>query len=1019
MTTLKEFKKRPTAKSKKSIPIGEEEARRSFFARVKVNSDDSIKAELLDFSDNGNAQRKKFIERLINLDPSMVKNYMKAVSAQKRDNSEAFLDKFLEDYTQGYNPQQEEQARRSFFERVVDIDNTEEFQNQMQIFIMDESASPSREDFMDSITSTMNRRLAQTFMREFIGQRGLNSNAYLREFLKREDVKTDKFFEKNPDQLDLIEEVIQKEPTMADIMADVDFIDEDFGDEPVAYGDDTSDYMDEPQGRAPSWWKGGRIITESEKEIIIPKQGKYKGKRVGLTFKADQQEKRFWKIYSRKGCPWCEKAIALLKENNEDYVPIEITDEKLDKLRPVIGDYNTVPIVFLNNEFIGGYTELEQKIHEAPLKKRVKIYDSFEGPIEAPTAWGPEINIKKRPLPVAKTEGLTFDPTCYNAQVTTPWMKEKVKAIWLRAPDGETLNLDYVIKGEYIQGIDGKIVNKAGKSFYQLQCNYHSNKRHQNGYVLTSYNVKGRPVRYVVLYELANTNDDDKWRYQDEAIFQAQQKYFHDKSADTVSHFKQIRSELVSDDVRTFGKGSLEIALSQYINDPEYINRVERYVFDKHKIVMDYLNTIASISVFMKQWNKSIFKDRVSSLYYQPEILTELSLEEKLPEVFDNPNVNSTQRRQTEIQINSIIQKEVEDILSSVVRIRYPGRAPTRPMMTLPPTFSTSTSKTPDCAVDMKNAGWDARNIIYYTDTDNKIYCFDVFTLKKQFEQGNFNNVFTGNRLSDQFVAQVQHIDPYTVSVIEEEEDRPLSDIKKPITILAPGFLDKIVEDIQKMEKVMVVDEEDQILKDQLANKPHNYNDICEYCNKYIHTGTGYKTIIRRDDEYELVRLCNTNCFEGVDEWEEGKEPARPDRPEETPQVDMGEQIVQVVITKTHPEYSIDGKTKSDFAGEEYQVTSYKKRKDVLPGEIIVGEESRIDDKTKSNIMDLSDKSESESEGGASTNLDDIPDDTVSVVDKKVEEDIFKNIFDDAKKPQTVVTSINSQSSVNTDDKQQ
>lgn len=973
MTTLKQFKKPQSIKSKrKVIPMAEEEQRRLFFNKVRHNDDDTLKAELYDFADKGNADRKQFIDQLNKMDPDLVKKYMNAYLAQKKLNSVAFLDLILKNYKQGYDPHKEEELRRDFFQRVVTIDNTHDFIEQLTLFAMSDDASQQRADLIDKITTTMNRRLAQKYMTEFLSQRGLTSSAYLRDFLKREEIKIDKFYEKNPEILEEVEEYTQNEPTTFEMYEDIDY-EPDFDDE--GFGGGINEY-DIGEKRVPSWW----VKDENKvwKVIDTPEPAK----------------KKFWKLYTRQGCGWCKKAKELLDDRREEYISIEITPEKLEELRPKIGDYNTVPIVFLNDEFIGGYTELERIVNESSPKKRIAIFESFEGPIESPTAWGPEII--RKPLPVQRTPGLDFDPSCYNIQISLPWIKGKVKNVWLQAPEGESINMDYVNKHEKIDNIEGKPMYKAGRSFYQLQCNYNSNRRHQNGYVLTSYDRNNKPVRFVVLYEMDTNREDDKWVYQDEAIFQAQIEYYRNRVVNTISQLGKIRSEIVSEDIRRYAQRHLQSELSGYISDPNYIAKIEESIFSKHKDVDKYLNAISGIVVFMRDWNKSVFKERVRSLYYQPEVLADLSLEEKLPEVFENTNITDLQQQHTEQQINEMIRQDTDNILRVIIRTRFPGRAPTRPTFAIPVQLPVRTNMTPICVDDMKRLGIPDVNIIYYTDIDKKTYCFDVFELKNEFENGNFINQYTGNKFSDEFISKVFRFDPYTVSISETNDDeKPLSLTKIPMTILAPDFLQKVIDDIERMENNMVNDAKDKILEAEISGKSYDTSEICEYCHKYVNNGKGYKTIIRRDNEYELVRFCNTKCFEGVEEWEEGREPSRPPMLQSQDQdigekdQDIGEEVVTVQITKRNkPE---PGQTE----GQEYTITQFKKRKDVLPGEVIIERNVNNNDNTKMSLKQLFGNDE-EAETLPDT-LSDIPEDKVSIDDIKTENDIFEDIFTEAK----------------------
>ena len=64
-------------------------------------------------------------------------------------------------------------------------------------------------------------------------------------------------------------------------------------------------------------------------------------------------------LYSKTGCSYCTKAKELLKNKGIAYEEVELTNNKdlIIKLVNQTGQ-NTVPYVFVNDEFIGGYQDL-------------------------------------------------------------------------------------------------------------------------------------------------------------------------------------------------------------------------------------------------------------------------------------------------------------------------------------------------------------------------------------------------------------------------------------------------------------------------------------------------------------------------------------------------------------------------------------------------------------------------------------------------------------------------------------
>mgnify|MGYP006439437601 CR=1 FL=1 len=63
-------------------------------------------------------------------------------------------------------------------------------------------------------------------------------------------------------------------------------------------------------------------------------------------------------IYSKPTCLFCNKAKEWFKQNNIDYVEKDITiNENKQELKEKI-DFKTVPQIFIDDEYIGGYDDL-------------------------------------------------------------------------------------------------------------------------------------------------------------------------------------------------------------------------------------------------------------------------------------------------------------------------------------------------------------------------------------------------------------------------------------------------------------------------------------------------------------------------------------------------------------------------------------------------------------------------------------------------------------------------------------
>jgi glutaredoxin len=68
-------------------------------------------------------------------------------------------------------------------------------------------------------------------------------------------------------------------------------------------------------------------------------------------------------IYTKKSCTYCEEAKSLLELKNIEYRELEVTrPEVLDQLLELVPEAKTVPQIFIEGTYIGGYTELVEHL---------------------------------------------------------------------------------------------------------------------------------------------------------------------------------------------------------------------------------------------------------------------------------------------------------------------------------------------------------------------------------------------------------------------------------------------------------------------------------------------------------------------------------------------------------------------------------------------------------------------------------------------------------------------------------
>ena len=70
-------------------------------------------------------------------------------------------------------------------------------------------------------------------------------------------------------------------------------------------------------------------------------------------------------VWSNVGCPWCEKAKGLLEQKGIEYEERSLAKEwKIQQLLEAVPGARSVPQIFVDDKYVGGYDELVD-----PLKK--------------------------------------------------------------------------------------------------------------------------------------------------------------------------------------------------------------------------------------------------------------------------------------------------------------------------------------------------------------------------------------------------------------------------------------------------------------------------------------------------------------------------------------------------------------------------------------------------------------------------------------------------------------------------
>lgn len=69
-------------------------------------------------------------------------------------------------------------------------------------------------------------------------------------------------------------------------------------------------------------------------------------------------------ILTRENCQYCDKAKDLLDENGEDYQVFSISDSPVYVRLMIKADLKTVPQIWHNADYIGGYDQLKEYLND-------------------------------------------------------------------------------------------------------------------------------------------------------------------------------------------------------------------------------------------------------------------------------------------------------------------------------------------------------------------------------------------------------------------------------------------------------------------------------------------------------------------------------------------------------------------------------------------------------------------------------------------------------------------------------
>ena len=74
-------------------------------------------------------------------------------------------------------------------------------------------------------------------------------------------------------------------------------------------------------------------------------------------------------MYKKDPCPYCDRAVNFLNGKGIAYDVVDLTNkpEEIDRIKAETG-WRTVPIILINGQLVGGYTDLKALDEEGKLE---------------------------------------------------------------------------------------------------------------------------------------------------------------------------------------------------------------------------------------------------------------------------------------------------------------------------------------------------------------------------------------------------------------------------------------------------------------------------------------------------------------------------------------------------------------------------------------------------------------------------------------------------------------------------
>lgn len=634
--------------------------------------------------------------------------------------------------------------------------------------------------------------------------------------------------------------------------------------------------------------------------------------------KEEEEQKRRREIAEKMfGAP--EEEVDILEEPPKTYEKTKILSDDVFRLTEIynekVSDENKLRNLRMYEKMLFG--NVADYISERPITLYQGILERID------QASQPQVVVAS---PSSRFRGMK-NTACTRMYKDAPWLEGKVEGIYI-APventpiDWKETDITPYVHPEDIMEYEGEIWYRVNNKYYELQCNIYSGRRTQSDDVLTLHDMSGNPIRFRLAYQ---TEEDII--VQDPQLFQAELEYLDDQRRSRGAKIQKILDEPVTKQVEMLGINELANAMRKiapsvmdYHEDGMFVQRAIEAISIETTTVRQFARKLGELVVYfdldfgstarlgadsweMERGKDTVFISRVKGEYYLPEILVNLSPNEKLSEIFEDPN--STEKEKTTRHIENMLTKFVSSFAEKIYIERNPmerkqtsGVSLVQPDISLHPWRSACVNQE-----DVKNVP--DSEVVYYNDGEN-VYCLVIQDLLERFRNEDYSNPVSGDILSDRFVRRFKEVyHQRSVLPVQREEVKE----EKTYKILAPGLMQKIKMGIDFMEADRDVGSDTESIASSNASSTQSEFDFqsdtssmkdykadtasladsddtlvgsisdsdeedsgvssskkCAQCGKDI-KGRGLASMKYQNGSTTQVEFCGFDCFEEHEDW--------------------------------------------------------------------------------------------------------------------------------------------------------